>query len=184
MPFQGQNILCTLLKKKKKWPWIVILIDICWYLLLFPLKYFLSTKAQVMFWSWEGIGFIRPIHVNFCLFWVWFGHLKRARIFTFQPNKPLLRSNNHLFHKKLKSPHSVTYNTCPQALLVCISPKSLLIWLKRLSQNFYWMSFKKTWCKGGGGSCPLITLTLIKGTEASDYQSNEPPPKFIWPNFQ
>jgi len=31
----------------------------------------------------------------------------------------------------------------------------------------------------GGGGCPPITLNLEKDTRTSDYQSNEPPPKFI-----
>jgi len=34
-----------------------------------------------------------------------------------------------------------------------------------------------------GVGYPLITLTLKKGTRASDYQSNENPPKIIRPPF-
>ena len=52
-----------------------------------------------------------------------------------------------------------------------------LFWIEWLHQNFYLMhlgTIQRTCvCVGGGGSCPLVTLILIKGTRSSDHQSNE-----------
>jgi len=37
--------------------------------------YFVFSKSQIVFWSWEGIWVISPTRVNFCSFWVGLGYL-------------------------------------------------------------------------------------------------------------
>ena len=83
MPFQYQNLICTLLNRILLW--IVSVIDIYCYLFLkvqiiviYESKMvkifrtcFLFSKEQIMFWSWGDLG---SNHVNFCLFWVWLGY--------------------------------------------------------------------------------------------------------------
>ena len=104
---------------------------------------------------------------------------KELRIFNFQPNEPLLKLDNHAFHKNLNSPGSITYNPCPQFLLVLSTSYALLyeLWTisnkKTVSKFLYWMYFGKTRRFGVRDSCPLITSTLKKGTRNYDYQSNE-----------
>ena len=48
-------------------------------------------------------------------------------------------------------------------------------------QNFYQIHFGKI--RGVGGIHPPITLNLKNGLRTSDYQSNEPPSKFVRPPF-
>ena len=59
------------------------------------------------------------------------------------------------------------------------------LWQQMAISKFLSDGFQgNTWCIGGRGLIhPPIALNLKKGTRTSDYQSSEPPPKFIQSPF-
>ena len=77
MPSQGQNVICTLLKKIQMNVHcqfnIHILIfsnqnvNIIIFIKIIKVKniYIFFSKLQIMLWPWEGIGVLGPIDVNF-----------------------------------------------------------------------------------------------------------------------
>ena len=82
MPSQGQNKICTLMKKYKYFYFynfnksnnINILITKYQYMyikLTMHIHLYFFSKVQILFWPWEGIGVLCQSYVNFCSFWVW-----------------------------------------------------------------------------------------------------------------